>query len=58
MFVAVLAAIGFLLVGFGIGPSFIAMAAERPGREIRLLTTIGVAGFVLLGMAFWSAGSL
>lgn len=52
MFVAVLAAVGFLLVGFGIGPSFIAMAAERPGREVRLLTLIGIMGFVLLGAAF------
>lgn len=51
MLVAVLAAIGFLLVGFGIGPSFIAMAADRPGREVRLLTTIGVVGFVVLGAA-------
>lgn len=51
MLVAVLAAIGFLLVGFGIGPSFIAMAAERPGREVRMLTAIGVVGFVLLGTA-------
>ena len=51
MLVAVLAAIGFLLVGFGIGPSFIAMAADRPGREVRLLTTIGVVGFVVLGGA-------
>ena len=51
MLVAVLAAIGFLLVGFGIGPSFIAMAADRPGREVRLLTTIGVVGFVVLGTA-------
>lgn len=52
MLVAVLAAIGFLLVGFGIGPSFIAMAAERPGWEVRLLTSIGVVGFGLLGAAF------
>lgn len=55
MIVAVLAAIGFLLVGFGIGPSFIAMAAERPAREVRLLTMVGLAGFVLLGVAAWVA---
>lgn len=52
MLVAVLAAIGFLLVGFGIGPSFVAVAVERPIREVRLLTAIGVVGFILLVVAF------